>query len=254
MTDLAVLAVGFGVLPLASVLLYLVRDWILGHRGAVWGALTGVLAFLGLSHAMAHVLEAKPFLLGGADLPSALFLVGGLGLGSLGAWFLFEGPLPRTEPAKAVAAATIFLSLHSFGDGLVLGRDFVGGFAPSVSISSLTVFATIVHRFVEGAILLVPAIAARWKVPSVTLVLLVSILAIPAAYVPGGLADAFGLVAGSGATLALSSFLAAAEAAFALLLLLRGFMPMASADRGMRWFLWTSVGFVGISLVHFLVE
>lgn len=254
MADLAVLAVGFGVLPLASIILYPVRDPILGRRGAVWGGLVGVLAFLGLSHAMAHVLETKPFLFGGEDLPAALFLMAGLGLGSLGAWFLFEGSLLRTEPAKVLAAAAIFLSLHSFGDGLVLGRDFVGGFAPSVPISPLSVSATVVHRFVEGVILLVPAIAARWKVPSVTLVLLVSIVSIPAAYVPGGLADAFGLVTGSGATMALSSFLAAAEAAFVLLVLLRGFVPLARADPGKRWFLWTALGFIGISAVHFFVE
>ena len=37
MVDLAVLAIGLGVLPLTSLLLYSFREWIAGHRDIVWG-------------------------------------------------------------------------------------------------------------------------------------------------------------------------------------------------------------------------
>src|SRR5437773_1391984 len=159
MTDLAVLAAGFGAIPLASILLYSFRAWLDAHREVVWGGFAGVIAFLGLSHAMAFVLEGKPFLFAGND--------------SLG--------------------AASFLLL----------------FVPLVSI--------------------------------------------PAAFVPGWAFDAMGLAGGSAAT-ALSTFLAATEASLALMLLVRGFLPIASADRGSRWIVSVMIGFIGISVVHFLVE
>jgi len=256
MTDLAVLAVGFGVLPVAAVLLAMFRGWIGSHPEATWGGLAGVLAFLGLSHAMALVLEDKPFLFGGTnELATAAFLVTGLGLGGVVAWFLFEGPVVRTEPSKIAWVAVAFLALHSFGDGLLLGKDFVGvALIPAVRIDSVTISATVVHRFLEGSIVMVPALAAAWKPRSSALVLLVCLVSIPAAYVPGWLAASLGLVAGTGATMALSSFLAAAEGTFVLLMIIRGFLPIAGADRGTRWIAWTAIGFIGISLVHFLVE
>jgi len=255
MTDLAVLAVGFGAIPLASILLYSFRDWFDAHREVVWGGLAGVVAFLGLSHAMAFVLEGRTFLFGGTTTAGVtLFLVTGLALGGLLGWLLFEGPFIRTEPARIVWATAAFLALHSFGDGLVLGRDFVGGAIPIVRIDSLTLSATVVHRFVEGALLLLPAFTARWKLRTSFVLLSVSLISIPAAFVPGFAFDAMGLVNGSAATLALSTFLAASEASLALMLLLRGLLPIASADRGTRWIVSVMIGFIGISVVHFLVE
>jgi hypothetical protein len=255
MTDLAVLAAGFGAIPLASILLYSFRAWLDAHREVVWGGLAGVIAFLGLSHTMAFVLEGKPFLFAGNDSAvAASFLFTGLVLGGLLGWFLFEGPLIRTEPARIVWATAAFLALHSFGDGLVLGRDFVGASSPVVRIDSLTVSATVVHRFVEGALLLVPAFAARWSLRASFVLLFVSLASIPAAFVPGLAFDAMGLAGGSAATLALSTFLAATEASVALMLLVRGFLPIASADHGSRWIVSVMIGFVGMSVVHFLVE
>jgi len=166
---------------------------------------------------------------------------------------LFEGPLIRTEPASIVWATAAFLALHSFGDGLVLGRDFVGASIPVVRIDSLTVSGTVVHRFVEGALLLVPAFAARWSLRGSFVLLFVPLVSIPAAFVPGWAFDAMGLAGGSAAT-ALSTFLAATEASLALMLLVRGFLPIASADRGSRWIVSVMIGFIGISVVHFLVE
>ena len=255
MTDLAVLAAGFGAIPLASILLYSFRAWLDAHREVVWGGFAGVIAFLGLSHAMAFVLEGKPFLFAGNDsLGAASFLFTGLVVGGLLGWFLFEGPLIRTEPARILCATAAFLALHSFGDGLVLGRDFVGASSPVVRIDALTVSATVVHRFVEGALLLVPAFAARWSLRPSFALLFVPLVSIPAAFVPEVAFDAMGLAGGSAATFALSTFLAATEASVALMLLVRGFLPIASADRGSRWIVSVMIGFIGISVVHFLVE
>ena len=54
--------------------------------------------------------------------------------------------------------------------------------------------------------------------------------------------------------LAIPTLLAAIEATFGLLLFVRAFLPIASADRGSRWPAWTAIGFIAIGLVHFLVE
>ena len=255
MTDLAVLAAGFGAIPLTSILLYSFREWFDRHRDVVWGGLAGVVAFLGLSHAMAFVLEGKPFLAAGSSTATAtVFLLVGLALGALTGWFLFEGPFIGTEPTRIIWAAVSFLALHSVGDGLVLGRDFVGGAVPIVRIDALAIAATVLHRFVEGALVLIPAVAARWRLRPSFLLLFVSLVTIPAAFVPGLFADSLGLANGSSTTVALSTFLAASEASLALLLLMRGFLPMAGSDRGTRWIAAVLIGFVGISVVHFLVE
>jgi hypothetical protein len=255
MTDLAVLALGFGGMPLAAIVLYNFREWIAGHRGIAWASLAGVMAFLGLSHAMALVLETKSFLFGGAGgVVPVLFLGTALGLGFALAWFVFEGPLTRAEPSKVVWAAVAFLALHSFGDGLVLGGGFARGVLPSVPIDSLTISATILHRFLEGAIVIVPALAASWRPRASFVALFVSLFAIPAAYAPTLFADSMGFVAGTATAMAVSAFLAAAEASLVVILLLRGFLPITTADRGTRWIVWTAIGFVGISVVHFLVE
>src|SRR5256885_11519702 len=127
MTDLSVLALAFGVIPLAAILLYSFRATIAGHREAVWGGLAGVIAFLALSHAMAFVLLDKGFLASVfGEAATTFFLFMGLGIGAVLGWFIFEGPLIRTEPSRIVWAAVVFVALHSVGDGLVLGHGFAG--------------------------------------------------------------------------------------------------------------------------------
>ena len=74
MTDpavLALLALGFGVMPLAAILLYALRGTVAVHRETSWGLLAGVVGFLGLSHAMAAVLVNHSLF---ADEASATFL------------------------------------------------------------------------------------------------------------------------------------------------------------------------------------
>jgi hypothetical protein len=91
-------------------------------------------------------------------------------------------------------------------------------------------------------------------VRSTFLLLMVSLTTIPAAYVPGFLASAMGIVGGGAATRSLSTFLASMEATLALVLIIRGFLPILIPERGPRWSLWVIAGFIGISVVHFLVE
>ncbi len=252
MTDLAVLTIGLGVLPLAAILLYSLGGFVLSHREAMWGFLAGVLAFLALGHAMATVLVNKS-LFGDAPLAIAVAFVGLL-VGAGIAWLLLEGPFIRTEPNRILWVAVAFLALHSFGDGLVLGRDFVGGVVPSIQADGLTVSATVAHRFVEGSLVVVPAIwGARMARPAFAF-LLVSLASVPAAYVPSAVFSVYGGSLRSLVQVAIPTFLAATETTLGLLLLVRGFLPIAAADRGTRWPLWTAVGFFAISLVHFFVE
>src|SRR5439155_23172672 len=116
MTDLAVLAVGFGVISLASILLLSFRDWIAAHRPALWGAAAGIIVFLGLSHAMGLVLAGKPFLFGGESEPvTVLCLLMALELGGSLGWSVFEGrffgpdPSPLVWPTVACFAARSFV-------------------------------------------------------------------------------------------------------------------------------------------------
>jgi hypothetical protein len=255
MTDLAVLAVAFGAIPLGAIVLDSFRGWIAAHRDVAWGGLAGILAFLGPSHAMAFVLESKPFLFDGAsELGSILFLATGLSLGGILGWVLLEKAFVRTEPLRVVWAATAFLALHSAGDGLVLGRGFVGPGIPIVSIDFVTMSATIIHRLLEGALVLVPAFTAGLRVRSSFLVLTVCLAALPAASLPGFFTGAMGMASGGAASRAISTFLASMEATLALLLIVRGFLPILISGRGPRWILWVLAGFIGVSVVHFLVE
>src|SRR2546422_9076238 len=190
MTDLAVLAIGLGVIPLAAILLFSLRGFVLAHREGIWGFLVGGLAFLALGHAMAAVLVNKS-LFGDPAIAIAVAFVG-LAVGAGIAWSLLEGPFIRTEPDRLIWIAVAFLALHSFGDGLVLGRDFVGGIVPSIQLDGLTVSATVAHRFVEGCLVVVPAIWGAWKARPAFALLLVSFTAVLGAYVPGVVFNAYG--------------------------------------------------------------
>ncbi len=253
MTDLAVLAFGVGVMPLAAILLYAFPALVLRHREASWGILAGVVGFLGLSHAMALVLLNHSLL--GDPALATLLSVSGMAVGAGVGWILLEGPYIRTESNRILAAVVAFLGLHSFSDGLVLGAAYVGGFTPSVPLDAVTVSATAVHRFVEGTIVVIPALAAAWK-PRVTFLLLfASFFSVVAAFLPIWITDVYGFTPiRSVIAVSIPTFASAVEATLALLLVARAFLPLASMDRGTRWVAWTALGFIGIGLVHFLVE
>jgi len=252
MTDLAVLAIGFGVIPLSAIILYAVSGFVLDHREAIWGVLAGVLAFLAVGHAMAAVLVNKS-LFGDPSIAIPVAVVGLL-VGAGIAWLLFEGPFIRAEPNRILWVAVAFLGLHGVGDGLVLGRDFVGGVVPTIQLDGVTTSATVVHRFVEGSLVVVPAIWGVWKARPAFTVLLASFATVPAAYIPGAVFSVYGGSLRALVQVAIPTFVAAMEATLGLLLLVRGFLPIAAADRGTRWPWWAAVGFIAISLVHFFVE
>jgi hypothetical protein len=251
--DLALPAIAFGAIPLAAILLYNLRSIVLNRREAAWGFLAGVVAFLGLSHAMAAVLANHP-LFGDAWAATAVSLLGLL-IGAGIAWLLLEGPFIKGAPNRIVWASVAFVGVHSLGDGLVLGRSFIGGFVPMVPVDPVSVGATIAHRFVEGCLIIVPALWASWKPKLALPALLASLVAIPAAYLPGSIYGAYG-PSSLGITLQIGipTFVAAMESTLGLFLLVRAFLPMAAADHGRRWLVWTAVGYIAISLTHFLVE
>jgi len=250
--DLALLAWGFGVFPIAAILLFVVRPSIDGHRGAAWGLLAGVVAFLGVSHAMAAVL-LNHSLFADPAVSSVLAFLGFL-VGAGIAWTLLETSIVGAEPVRILAAVTVFLVLHSIGDGFVLGSAFVGGLVPNIRLDALTVGGTVIHRFVEGSLVVVAAIAAKWKPAATFVPLLASLATIPAAYAPPWIFTIVDPTVRFTTVQSISTFLAAAEATFGLILLARAILPIAAGDRSGRWLLWTVVGFVGITLVHFLVE
>src|SRR2546428_10851202 len=116
MTDLAVLAIGFGIIPLAAILLYSLPGFVFAHREAIWGFLAGVLAFFALGHPMAAVLVNKS-LFGDTAIAIAVAFVGpAVGAGI--AWSLLEGPFIRREPHRSLWGAVAFLALHRPRDGL----------------------------------------------------------------------------------------------------------------------------------------
>ena len=254
MSDLWIITVGFGVMPFAALLLYAVRGIEPGRRGMAWGLLAGVIAFLALSHAMAFVLVDHPLLaLLADDVSSGLVAVVGLAIGTGVGWALFEGPLIRMENERILWAAVAFLALHSFGDGLVIGVGFVGVAGPEYRIDALATVATVVHRFAEGALVVLPALAARWRPRLAFGLLFAGLLTVPGAYVPPALFDP---IAGTGAlaSLAVPMLFGAIEAGLGFILLVRGFLPMAASAGGPRWLAWSTVGFIGISIIHFIVE
>src|SRR5436309_15242471 len=94
MTDLAVLAIGLGVIPLAAILLYSFRGFVLTRREVVWGFLAGVLGFLALGHAMAAVLVNKS-LCGDPAMAMSVALIG-LAVGAGRGWLLLAGAFIRS--------------------------------------------------------------------------------------------------------------------------------------------------------------
>lgn len=258
MTDLAILAFGFASMPLAALLLYSFRGSIRAHPEASWGLSAGVVAFLALSHAMADVLFGKALLAYpevAGDTVAILVPFAGLALGAVLGRTLFEGHFLRTEPARILWAAVAFFGLHSFVDGLVLGADFVGSVSPTVRLDAIAVIGTFLHRFAEGSLVVIPLVAFPTIPRRGFLLLFVSFLALPGAYVPSLLFDLYGFTQlGSATREAIPVFAAAIEASLGLFLMVRGFLPGASASPGSRRLSWVAVGFVAISVVHFLVE
>ena len=251
MADLRLVAVVFAFLPLLALPAY----WARPYRTQTWALLAGVLAFLGLSHAMAKVLLGQGwasivFGEAAAIAAAAAGLVLGVGIG----WALLVRHRPGASwPSTVALGATAFLAVHSLGDGLVLGEGLAAG-PTAVPITGLAVAATVVHRFLEGALVVVPGGDAGWRLRRLSFAVLAGALTLPAAGLAWLAYDALVVGEAFAAVLAGSTVLAGIEAGLAFVLLAVAFLPRAVSTHRMDWVGWAALGFVGIVLVHMLVE
>jgi len=254
--ELWLLAIGFGLLPMSALLLHLFPSVARDHASMAWGVLAGIVAFLGLGHAMAAVLVGNSYLryLTHPVLAAGVALFGaasGMGL----AFLVLDRPLLLRRGGALLGGGALFLLIHSFGDGLVLGDAYAGSVPPGWPLDAVPVAATVVHRFAEGALVVVPALMARWQPSKSSGWLLAGLATIPAAAIPVALFAGPGSVAAAAALdQGVSVFVAAFEAGFALLLLLMGYLPRALSGRDMKGALGCGAAFLGMLLIHFLVE
>ncbi len=258
MTDLWLLALGFSLVPFLAVLLQGVSETLRRHEALAWGGLAGILGFLGIAHAGAAILEGNSLLRYEASplASGAVVAVGVLAGIALAWWFLGRGSRGMEIGANTVIwAAAAYVLLHSVTDGMVLGQAYAGPFPVGFPLDAATVGGTLIHRFAEGALVVVPAIYSGWKPPRTYLPLFAALASVPAAYVPVALLGSATPTSGSVALVqALGVFGAGLEAGFAILLLLLAVVPRALRGRDARWALVAGVTFTALLLVHLLVE
>ncbi|HKZ98876.1 MAG TPA: hypothetical protein VJ326_04720 [Thermoplasmata archaeon] len=256
MADPRSLALALGVLPFLGFVLVYAKARIAARRDAAWGSLAGIVAFLGLGHAMAAVLLDSALLSRSIGEATGIVLsVVGLGSGLAAAWWILESPSTAMGfgTARVAWAAAAYLALHSIADGLVLGEAFIGP-APSVPLDVATIGATVIHRGAEGALVVVPALLAGWRGSKILGALSAGLLAIPAAAFVGFVFGTGGPFTSAIVHLAAVTVAAGVEAGFALVLLAAALVPRAiEAGRG-RWIAWMAGAFVLLALVHGLVE
>ncbi len=255
MVDLWLLALGFGLLPLVAVLLVAAPDFLRRHETLVWGLLIGVVAFLGFAHAGATILEGNAYLrVEATPEVSALTAAAGLLLGISLGWLVLGRHGASSDLAGVVLASAVFVALHSFADGLVLGEAYAGPLAPGYTLTALLVGGTLLHRFAEGALITVPgtltaASSRRW-LP----LLLVGLLTLPAAFAPVAILGTSPTPGAVAMDQAVSVFAAGLEAGFAGLLLFLGLLPRVAEAKDRRWAAWAGIAFTAMLLIHFLVE
>jgi len=253
MTDVWLLALGFGLMPMVGLILYNAGTAIRGRESTALAALVGVVLFLGIAHAGADVLVGNAYLKYEATpvLSAATAASGALtGLGA--AAFIWARRSARTSGLLAVSV--VYFALHTIGDGLVLGEGFAGAI-PTAPPPTLGIIAgTLLHRFAEGALIVVPAILIGWRPQKAIGLLLIGVLAVPAAYLPIGLFASPGNVTAATAWEAIKVFAAAAELGFAMPLIIVGLLPRVLPARSFRPAAWVFIGFLAMLLIHFLVE
>ena len=257
MADLWLLALGFGLLPLTALLLAAMPSVVRTRETATWGLLAGVVAFLGFAHAGATILEGNAYLrFEAGPAVSAATAAAGLVLG-IGLGWVVLGRRAGTETtlAAVAGAAAVYVALHSVADGFVLGEAYAGPVAPGFPVTAAVVGGTLLHRFAEGALIVVPAILAAWRPPRWIGLLLVGLITLPAAFVPVAIFAPSSVSTGRVALdQAVSVFAAGVEAGFAALFLFLALLPRIQAAKDRRWAVWAGLAFTGMLLLHFLVE
>lgn len=258
MIDLWLLALGFGVLPFLASLLDAIPGIVRRNEAVAWGLLVGVVAFLGLAHAGMALIEGDTFLRIEANAwVAAVVATAGLAVGLTLGWRLLRNAATTGPPVgnAILWAAASFVAVHSFTDGLVLGEAYAFPGSTGFTLTLAGVGGTALHRFAEGALIVVPALLAAWRPPKTLTLLLVGLITLPAAFVPV-------VILGTGeASLAMAAleqavtlFGSGLEAGLAILFLGLGLFPRAGATKDARWAAWAGVGFTLLLLVHFLVE
>ena len=251
--DLWLLTAGFGIMPVAALLLLFLEKRIRERIAIAWAVLAGTVAFLGIAHTSATILDLDAHFVAGPAASAAtmaLGVVGGLGLG----WILLGRGRSAGTPLGLAWAAVVFLGLHSFGDGLVLGEPFAGPLPVGWELTPLNVSATFLHRFAEGAILVVPALIAAWRPPKMAGLLLAGLLTVPAAVVPVILYGPGVSLAAVAADQTVGMLLSSVETGFAIPFLLLGLLPRIGIQKDSRWALAAGLAFLAMFLVHFAVE
>ncbi len=258
MIDLLLVAVGFGLLPFLATLLFAFPDVLRRNEAAAWGLAAGVIAFLGLAHAGSVLIEGNAFLRYESNpYAAALVAVVGLLAGILVGWKLLGGAASEDAPgASALLWATVaFVAIHSFTDGLVLGGGYAGPAAAGVILDPVAVGGTALHRFAEGSLIVLAALAAGWRPQKAAGLLLVGLLTVPAAYIPvAALAPGSLSLTTVALDQAISVLGAGLEAGLAIVLLALGLLPRLHDAKDSRWAIWAGVGFTLLLLVHYLVE
>ena len=256
MADLWLLALGFGLLPLSALLLAAVPAALRDHESMVWGLLLGVVAFLGFAHAGTTILQGNAYLRYETTPElSAATAVGGLLLGMGAGWMALGRREGNASALKALAlAAALYVALHSFADGQVLGEAYTGPLAPGYNLTVVLVGGTLLHRVAEGALIVVPAVLGGWKPSRWSGLLLAGLLTLPAAYVPVVLLGSGPTSLGVALDQGVSVFAAGLEAGFGGILLFLGLAPRVVGAKDRRWALGAGLAFTAMLLVHFLVE
>lgn len=258
MADLGLLAAGFGVLPSAAIVLYAAAPWLRTHRSTVWGVLLGFVVFLGLVHAGAAILVGHSFLVfETSPALAAATVAGGVLLGIALGWFALGrtkvGPIPSLTALSGAAA--VFLAFHSLTDGLVLGEAYAGPAPVGFTLTALVVGGTIIHRVVEGSLIVVPSALGERPIGRNLGWFVAGLVALPAAFLPlillGTGSPAPGMVA---LEQAVSVFASGVETGFAAMYLLLGLVPRTQGATDRRWVLWAGLAFLFLVLIHFLVE
>jgi len=254
MTDVWLVALGFALMPMVALLLFNARTAIRGREPMALAALIGVVLFLGIAHAGADVLVGNAFLKYAATpVLSAATAAGGVltGLGLAALLWVRRGA--RASGLLELSAA--YFALHTVADGLVLGEGFAGAIPTALPLTPALILGTLLHRFAEGALIVVPAILIGSRPPKAVALLLIGVLAVPAAYLPIGLfASPASLSAASTAWEAIKVFAAAAELGFAIPLVIAGVLPRILPAQGFRPGAYVGLAFLAMLLIHFTVE
>ncbi len=253
--DLWLLALGFGLLPLAALLLAAAPSILRDHENTVWGLLVGVVAFLGFAHAGASLLVGNTFLRAETSPEvSAATAAGGLLLGVALGWALLGRKGQNISLATVASAAAAYVALHSLADGLVLGEAYAGPLAPGYTLTALLVGGTLLHRFAEGALIVVPALLGSARARTWIPLLSAGLLTLPAAFVPVAVLSGNPTPSAYALDQGIAVLMAGIEAGFAGLLVFAGLVPRVAAAKDSRWAVWAGLAFVAMLLIHFLVE